>query len=186
MLTNKKGFDNLGRPCWDLYLMNMAFSASLRSLDPRTKVGSVFVNSEDYSIIITGYNSPCSGCEDENIPLHASNDPNEICKYDFFSHSEESGVSKAAKNGVALKNSILYTTARPCHICLRQILNAGIKEIVWADTKPVCVNDKSIAVSKQMLEGRNIVYREFRYYEGLLELNNMYLDYLKIKNVIKT
>jgi dCMP deaminase len=186
MLQSQKGFDNLDRPSWDLYFMNLAFAVSLRSLDPRTKCGSVFVSADDYSILVTGYNSPPSGYDDENVPLNASDDPCVESKYDYFSHSEESGIALAAKNGVALKNSILYVNARPCHKCLRKVINAGVKEIVYADTRPVCVDDKSIQISKKMLQKGTISYREFKYNEGLLELNNRMMDYMRIKNVIKS
>lgn len=46
-------------------------------------------------------------------------------------HAEENAVSNAARNGVAVKGSILYmNSVIPCGNCFGTLLNAGIVEVV--------------------------------------------------------
>lgn len=49
-------------------------------------------------------------------------------------HSERNSIVNAAKNGVCVKDSIMYMTCPiPCTPCLVEIINSGIKEIVVTD-----------------------------------------------------
>lgn len=51
-------------------------------------------------------------------------------------HAEMSALSQAARLGVAVGGSTLYTTAYPCHMCMRLIVASGIKRVVYVDPYP--------------------------------------------------
>jgi deoxycytidylate deaminase len=51
-------------------------------------------------------------------------------------HAEMSAITHAARNGTAIANSVLYTTAFPCHMCMRLIIASGITRVVYVDPYP--------------------------------------------------
>lgn len=48
-------------------------------------------------------------------------------------HAEMAAITQAARLGVALKGSKLYSTTFPCHICARHIVAAGIEEVQFIE-----------------------------------------------------
>lgn len=48
-------------------------------------------------------------------------------------HAEMNALTESAKRGVATKNSTLYCTTYPCHICTRHLLAAGVKRVVYIE-----------------------------------------------------
>lgn len=48
-------------------------------------------------------------------------------------HAEMAAITQAARLGVALKGSKLYSTTFPCHICARHIVAAGIDEVQFIE-----------------------------------------------------
>jgi len=118
------GYDSLGRPCKDLYLMNMAFEASKRSLDPNSKHGCIFTDA-DSAILRTGYNSPPIGSRDEKMPQVAPD------KYIVFEHSERNAIALAAKRGIPLDNSHVHVTGLPCRECLRIMKQSGVVSVTY-------------------------------------------------------
>lgn len=55
-------------------------------------------------------------------------------------HAEISAIIDAAKLGVSVRNSTLYTTTFPCHLCAKDIISAGIKRIVYLEAYPKSKN----------------------------------------------
>ena len=51
-------------------------------------------------------------------------------------HAEEAAICDAAWRGVSVKNTILYTTTYPCHLCAKHILAAGIRKVVYIEPYP--------------------------------------------------
>lgn len=51
-------------------------------------------------------------------------------------HAEMSAISDAARRGIALRNTTLYCTTYPCHLCAKLILGVGIKRVVFIDPFP--------------------------------------------------
>ncbi|MGC8608267.1 MAG: deoxycytidylate deaminase [Thermoplasmata archaeon] len=126
------------RPSWDEYFMRMAYLAASRATCTRRKVGAVIVN--DKNVLATGYNGPPSntahcdvtGCirEDLKIP---SGERHELCR---GLHAEQNAIIQAAVHGVSIKNSTIYVTTHPCVVCSKMIMNAQMKEIVYAEGYP--------------------------------------------------
>ncbi|SEG46265.1 Cytidine and deoxycytidylate deaminase zinc-binding region [Bosea lathyri] len=51
-------------------------------------------------------------------------------------HAEMNAITDAARNGVALKNSIMFCTTFPCHLCAKHIIASGIKRVVFIEPYP--------------------------------------------------
>ena len=118
---------------WKDYFFGFADLASKRSTCLRRQIGAVLV--KDNMVIATGYNGTprglkhCSetGCirTDENIP---SGQRHELCR---GLHAEQNAIIQAAKNGVNVDGSHLYCSTKPCVICTKMIINAGIKKVFY-------------------------------------------------------
>lgn len=56
-------------------------------------------------------------------------------------HAEMAALMQAARLGTPTHNATLYTTAFPCHMCMRLVVSSGITRVVYVDPYP-----KSLAV----------------------------------------
>jgi len=123
------------RPDWDLYFLEITNVVKKRSTCLRRQVGALIV--KDNHILATGYNgvpskiTHCSetGClrEQLNVP---SGERHELCR---GLHAEQNAIIQAAHHGTSIKDSALYTNTKPCSICTKMIVNAGIKRIVYEE-----------------------------------------------------
>jgi len=113
--------------------MNIAGMVAKRSTCMRRSVGAVLV--KDKRILATGYNGApaglrhCeeTGClrEDASIP---SGERHELCR---GLHAEQNAIIQAAYHGITIGGSTLYCTNKPCVICSKMLINAGIEEILF-------------------------------------------------------
>jgi dCMP deaminase len=95
----------------------------------------------DKRILTTGYNGAPSGvdtCKDKEICIRnalkiESGTKQELC---YAVHAEQNAIVQAAKLGLSLEGATLYCTHRPCSICAKLIINAGIKRVVYAVDYP--------------------------------------------------
>jgi len=123
------------RPDWDKYFLEIVNVVKSRSTCLRRQVGAVIV--KDRQILATGYNgvprgiTHCSetGClrKKLNVP---SGQRHELCR---GLHAEQNAIIQAAYHGVTIKGATIYTNAKPCSICTKMIINAGIKRIVFEE-----------------------------------------------------
>ncbi|CAD6003453.1 deaminase [Agreia sp. COWG] len=51
-------------------------------------------------------------------------------------HAEMSALTQVARLGISVHGATLYTTAFPCHMCMRLIISSGIARIVYVDPYP--------------------------------------------------
>ncbi|HSQ88814.1 dCMP deaminase family protein [Romboutsia sp.] len=126
------------RPSWDEYFMEIAEIVKKRSTCTRRQVGAILV--KDKQILTTGYNgSPknlehCdkTGCKRQelNIP---SGERHELCR---ALHAEQNAIIQAAHNGVRINGATLYVTTRPCVLCAKMCINAGIRKIIYKGDYP--------------------------------------------------
>ena len=132
--------NNRMRPSWDEYFMGIAQVVASRSVCLRHKIGAVIVNA-DRQILSTGYNGPprgmkhCAergGCIRETEGV-ASGTRQEYC---FGLHAEQNAIVQAAREGIGLLGSTLYCTYKPCSLCARMIVNAGICEVHFVADYP--------------------------------------------------
>lgn len=123
----------MSRPGWDEYFMELAKVVAKRSTCLRQKVGAIIV--KDKRILATGYNGAPSGmahcldigCEREKLKI-PSGERQELCR---GLHAEQNAIIQAARFGICIDGSILYTTHCPCITCAKMIINAGIKKVVY-------------------------------------------------------
>lgn len=114
--------------------MKIAEVVKLRSTCIRRNVGAVLV--KDSHILSTGYNGAPSGfthCTPNTclrVKLNSGEMP-ELCR---GVHAEINCVIQAAIHGTSITgDTSLYTTTFPCMSCLKLLINAGIKRIVYKE-----------------------------------------------------
>ncbi|MHA1466984.1 MAG: deoxycytidylate deaminase [Promethearchaeota archaeon] len=126
--------ENKFRISKDDYFMKIAEVVSERSTCLKRKVGAVLI--KDSHIVSTGYNGAPSGfkhctsetCVRQNLK---SGEKPELCR---GVHAEINCIIQAAIHGTSIQgNTTLYSTHFPCMSCLKLIINAGIKRLVYKE-----------------------------------------------------
>ncbi len=136
------------RPSWDQYFLNIADVVATRSTCPRRAVGAVLVREKQ--ILSTGYNGAPRGlahCTDAGCLMRDGH-----CVR--TSHAEMNAIAQAAYHGVRVSDSTLYCTDKPCLICTKLLINAGIRRIVYR-------REYEDSVSDGMLEEAGIAVKRF-------------------------
>ncbi|MBW1701096.1 MAG: cytidine/deoxycytidylate deaminase family protein [Deltaproteobacteria bacterium] len=125
----------MSRPSWAEYFMTITNMVAKRSTCLRRHVGAILV--KDKRILATGYNGAPAGirhCEETGCIRQDSDIPSgqrhELCR---GLHAEQNVIIQAAYHGVSIDGAILYCTNKPCIICSKMLINAGIKKIVYGD-----------------------------------------------------
>lgn len=117
--------DEMNRPTWNEYFLNIAREVAQRSTCERAKVGAVIV--KDKRILTTGYNGSPRGlahCTEVGCLMD-----NGHCVRTL--HAEQNAIIQAALHGVITEGATIYITHQPCFNCAKTIINAGISEIVY-------------------------------------------------------
>jgi dCMP deaminase len=115
------------RASWDRYFMDIARVVASRSTCQRKFVGSVIVR--DRTILSTGYNGSVRGMPHCTEVGHMMEDGHCVATI----HAESNAILQAAKNGVNIDGATVYVTASPCWSCFKQIVNAGLRRIVYGE-----------------------------------------------------
>ena len=119
------------REPWPVYFMRKAEMASDRTTCRSRAVGAVFVRGK--SDVMTGFNGvppeyphpkSCArrdaGCK--------SGERLDMCP---CNHAERNGIAQAARLGIALEGTTVYTTVKPCVMCMGDLAVAGISKVVY-------------------------------------------------------
>ncbi len=61
---------------------------------------------------------------------------NELTEFGRAVHAEMNALLDAARRGITVQDSTLYTTTFPCHNCARHIIGAGVKRVVFIEPYP--------------------------------------------------
>ncbi|MHA1299240.1 MAG: deoxycytidylate deaminase [Candidatus Helarchaeota archaeon] len=132
-----------------------------RSKCVRYKVGAVIIR--DKTILSTGYNGPPRGlahCSDEHVGCNIEKNKEKInsrksdtgfCR---GAHAEANAIVQAAKNGTRIEGGTIYCNLSPCAYCLKLILNAGLKKIVYREDYEDKLRDNLLneALKKNLIE----------------------------------
>lgn len=142
------------RPSWDHYFMEIAKLVSTRSTCLKRQVGAVIV--KESRILSTGYNGapkgithcPEVGCmrQERGVP---SGERHELCR---GLHAEQNAIIQAAFTGVEIRGGTIYSTFKPCVICAKMIINAGIKRLVYCGDYPDDLSANILIESKMEVE----------------------------------
>lgn len=147
----------------DSIFLNIAEEISQMSKCVSIKVGGVLVR--DGRIISTGWNGTPPGfinccdkflnlVEGKLLPIDREEHHKWSEKYEI--HSEVNCIVHAAKNGIKTEGTIMYCSHQPCHDCLKTLIPAGIKEIVYRHPYDKAgYNDETYA----MIEKAKIIFR---------------------------
>jgi dCMP deaminase len=150
-------YSNERRYSKDQYFMEIAKLVSMRSTCIKRKVGAVLV--KDDHIISTGYNGAPSGfshctidtCVRQNLK---TGERPELCR---GVHSEINCIIQAAIHGTSIKgNTTLYSTTFPCTQCLKLIINARIKRLVYIEGY-----NMENQIKKDLLEETNLIIQKY-------------------------
>ncbi|HTY13096.1 MAG TPA: cytidine/deoxycytidylate deaminase family protein [Candidatus Omnitrophota bacterium] len=127
-----------GRPSWDEYFMRITGDVAERAICVKRKVGAVIVR--DNHILSTGYNGAPKGfahCTESTCVRKQMSVPSgqrhELCR---GLHAEQNAIIQAAVQGVRIEGGTLYCTFQPCVICVKMMINAGIKRLVYQGGYP--------------------------------------------------
>ncbi len=113
-----------------------------------SEVGAVLVRND--RVISTGYNGTpskflncrdggCLRCEErhklDEDAGYVSSHPEvmqgkalDIC---LCVHAEQNALLSAARHGIAVADSVLYVTHQPCFSCLKEAIQAGVKQVIF-------------------------------------------------------
>lgn len=144
----------MARPSWDEYFMSIAHQVATRSTCTRRQVGAVLVKGK--RILATGYNGvpiglehcDTAGCLRDKLGI-PSGEKHELCR---GLHAEQNAVIQAARFGIAMDGSTVYSTTRPCVLCAKILINSGVVEIVSSEGYPD-------ALSESIIEESGIAFR---------------------------
>lgn len=113
------------RPNWDKYFMDIAEVVKTRSSDPKTQVGAVLVSMKDHRIISTGYNSLCSGMNDNEFNWNDRENV-KLC----VTHAETNCLLYSQSK---FEDTILYCTLSPCKDCVKLLSATHVRKVIYKD-----------------------------------------------------
>lgn len=133
-MTLKSDAETTGkRPSWDDYFLGIANTVSKRATCDRGKSGCVIVR--DKQILVSGYVGSPSGfyhCDEVGHQMkqitHEDGTVTDHCMRTI--HAEQNALCQAAKLGIPIAGSTIYTRMTPCRTCAMLIINCGIKRVV--------------------------------------------------------
>lgn len=128
--------EKLDRPNRDHYFMGIAMAVRERADCKGQKVGAVIVTED--RIIATGYNGTpqnmtncsdggCVRCENRG-KKYPSGTAYDLC---ICVHAEQNAILSAARFGISVQGSTLYSTTQPCFGCLKEMLQAKIEQVYY-------------------------------------------------------
>ncbi|MBX7135074.1 MAG: dCMP deaminase family protein [Fimbriimonadaceae bacterium] len=119
----------------DCYYMGIAIAVRDRANCQGRRVGAVLVRED--RVIATGYNgTPTNMLNCDEGGCHRCANPEQFASgtgYDLCIcvHAEQNALLTAARFGIAVDGSVLYTTVRPCFGCTKELLQAGISKVYF-------------------------------------------------------
>lgn len=141
----------------DENFMNIAFEFTRASKCVSKQVGALIV--KDGRIISTGYNGTPAGYI--NCNEHWNNelirDKHHIWAQKYEIHAEMNAILYAAKTGMNVDGATVYCSLEPCGECSKNLIQAGIKRIVYevsyeySDTEEINAFLKAVGVEKVQL-----------------------------------
>ncbi len=141
---------------WDEYFMAIAKLSSMRSKDPSTQVGACIVSQEN-RILSIGYNGTPNGFHDDEFPWLREGAPLET-KYMYVVHAERNAILNYRGSRKDLENSKIYVDLFPCNECAKEIIQSGIKEVIYLSDKYKDTNE--VIASKKLFDTCKVTYRK--------------------------
>jgi dCMP deaminase len=156
------------KPDWDEYFLNIAEAVATRADCNRGKIGTVLVR--DRRILSTGYNGAPRGlphCSEVGclIKKELNNEGQVTERCIRTVHAELNVITQAALHGVSTHDSTLYGIYKPCSVCMKALINAGVRRVVCKRDYHDDLTDKFAAeagieiviLNKDQIQGKNIL-----------------------------
>jgi dCMP deaminase len=145
-----------------IYYMTLAVAVRNNANCWGSEVGAVLVRND--RVISTGYNGTpakflncreggCLRCEERH--LHDENDDYESTHPEVMEgkaldiclcvHAEQNAILSAARHGIAVAESVLYVTHQPCFVCLKEAVQAGVRQIIYLKSWSAANDDGLLA-----------------------------------------
>lgn len=144
-------------PSRDERYMGLALWIAAFSKDHHTQMGAIIVSADNEPLGM-GYNGPPRQIKDSDISWGRPE------KYDYIIHAEKNAISHCL--GRDSRGSTLYVTGLPCKNCMIDIVNAGIKNVVYfpyesEDEESTFNNVKHIEKTKEIAKSGSVFLKEF-------------------------
>lgn len=118
------------------YVMNIAMAVRSRANCKGNRVGALIASNN--RIISTGYNGTpenmpncldggCYRCANRD-KTYKSGEAYDLC---ICVHAEQNAILAAARFGIAIQGSTVYTTLRPCFGCAKEMLQAQVHTVYY-------------------------------------------------------
>ena len=144
-------------PTWDEYFIEMSKLVAKRSNCVSRKVGAVIT--VDNQVVTTGYNGAPNGFCDDSFPWEREGSVLNT-KYAFVCHAEMNAILNYRGSRKELENSKIYVDLFPCNECAKEIIQAGISEVIYLSDK--YANTNSVIASKRLFDACNVSYHELK------------------------
>ena len=147
----------MDRISWDEYFMGIALLSAKRSKDPSTQVGACIVDDEN-KVVSIGYNGMPRHCDDNKLTWEKGEDLDN--KYLYVCHAEFNAILNT-RSGSSLKGTRIYVTLFPCNECAKEIIQSGIKEVIYLTDKYADTDE--VIASKRLFDACEIKYRKIEF-----------------------
>jgi len=91
---------------------------------------------EELGTELTGIMEQKGKTEQDIQRLFKSTGLGDIIEFGRVVHAEMEALSMCARNGISTKDTKLYCTTFPCHVCTKHLITAGIVEVVYIEPYP--------------------------------------------------
>ena len=143
---------------WDEYFMAIAKLSAMRSKDPSTQVGACIVDKNN-RILSIGYNGAPNGYSDDIFPW--DREGNELdTKYPYVVHAERNAILNYRGSRKDFEGAKIYVDLFPCNECAKEIIQAGISEVIYLSDK--YANTNSVIASKRLFDACGVSYHELK------------------------
>ena len=152
---------------WDEFFMGIAKLAAGRSKDPNTQVGACIV-SEDNRILSIGYNGAPNNFSDDIFPWSREGDDVNT-KYMYVCHAESNAINNYLGSRKDLRGARIYVDLFPCNECAKDIVQAGIKEVIYDQDK--YGDTPGVKASKRMMDAAGVKYTRYKKSNRIIEVD---------------
>ncbi len=148
---------------WQDYFMGIAKLSAMRSKDPSTQVGACIVD-QNNKIVSVGYNGMPYGIDDATAKWGKLGEWQDT-KYPYVCHAELNAILNSPRSVVGCR---IFVTHHPCNECAKAIVQSGIKEVIYEDSKPGKTSD----VARIIFEYAGVSVTKYQ-----TQLNNIVIDF---------
>lgn len=140
------------------YYMRIAHAVRLRASCDKRLVGAVLVLGN--RIISTGYNGTPEGMDNcnqggchrcANPDLYPSGEGYDVC---ICVHAEQNALLTAARFGIGVEDADIYSTLAPCFTCMKELLQARVKNVYFLGEFRKYDNDLDLQVQRLVAKFR--------------------------------